>query len=306
MLAGAFGCERARRVPRVEPVLHAWERPYRGLPGLELHVFETGRLSLPRGFLFQGGSWFERSDLPVPAYVIRHPDGRLIVFDTGFSAAVNADPNTYLGFFPSIVGGFSMADGQDLPSQMRGSGIDPSAVSHVVLSHLHFDHAGTVEGFPGAAVLLSSQEHANAERRSRDTSLFNRADFDGVSDWANISFDNNRPYATFSSHLDVLGDGSLVAVPLPGHTAGSIGLLVRLVDGPVLLAGDAAPLEESWRYAAMPFWAEDRDLWWDTIWRVKRFLQLVPEAELLGGHDQRAVAFGERHTIVPHIFESPS
>jgi len=43
----------------------------------------------------------------------------------------------------------------------------------------------------------------------------------------------------FAGAVDLFGDGSLVILPTPGHTDGSISLLVRADDGaPVLLAGD--------------------------------------------------------------------
>ena len=296
------GCERARRVPRIEPVLQEWPRPYSGVPGLEIHVFNTGSLSLPRGFLFQGGSWFERMDLPVPTFVIRHPDGRAVVFDTGFSEEINRDPNRYIGFFASIVGRFAMAEGQGLAAQMRRAGIDPASVTHVVVSHLHFDHAGAIEGFPTAEVVLSYSEHSRARQASGAFSFFNPDDFDSVTRWREIDFDGAPPYATFAAHVDLLGDDSIHLVPLPGHTLGSVGVIVRLPEAPVLLAGDAAPVEESWRYAALPFTAEDEDLWWETIWRIKKFLQLVPGALVLGGHDERAIALEGRKALVSHPY----
>jgi len=294
------GCERARRVPRIEPVLQGWERPYRGVPGLEIHVFDTGAMSLPRGFLFQGGSWLERTELPTPAYVVRHPGGNAVVYDTGFSERIHHDPNRYIGFFASVIGRFAMAEGQGLAAQMREAGIDPGSVSHVVVSHLHFDHAGGIEDFPGAEVVVSYTEHARARHKDGRFSFFHPSDFDSVTRWRDVDFDSSPPYATFAGHLDLLGDDSVHLVPLPGHTIGSLGMIVRLVDAPVLLAGDAAPVEESWRFAAMPFVAEDRDLWWETIWRIKKFQQLVPGASVLGGHDARAIAVRERVTVVSH------
>lgn len=303
-LVTTTSCERARRVPRIEPTLHGWERPYRGVPGLELHVFDTGRFALPRGLVVQGGNFLEREDLPVPAFVIRHPDGRIVVFDTGFSARVNEDPNAYLGFMASIVGGFAMASGQDLVTQLRGFGIEATSVTHVVLSHLHFDHAGTVARFSSADLVVDAEELARARRSTSDLSFYNEVDFSTMEKWRVLEFDSEDPFATFTGHVDLLGDGSVEVVPLPGHTRGSIGLIVRLADGPVLLAGDAAPVEENWRYAAMPSWVEDRDAWWETIWRIKRFIQLVPDAAVFGGHDERALSIEGHRTIVAHPFRA--
>jgi len=303
-LAVLGGCERARRVPRVEPILHGWERPYRGVPGLEIHVFDTGSMSLPRGFLFQGGSWAERVELPTLAFAIRHPSGRTIVFDTGFSERINRDPNDYIGFFASVVGRFAMAAEQGLASQMREVGFDLGGVSHIVISHLHFDHAGGIEEFPDAEVIVSYPERSRARHADGTLSFFNPKDFDSVNRWREIDFDGGVPYATFASHVDLLGDDSIHLVALPGHTIGSVGVIVRLEDGPVLLAGDAAAVEESWRFAAMPFVAEDRDLWWETIWRIKKFQQLVPGALVLGGHDSRGLALEGRETVVSHRYRA--
>jgi glyoxylase-like metal-dependent hydrolase (beta-lactamase superfamily II) len=45
--------------------------------------------------------------------------------------------------------------------------------------------------------------------------------------------------APFPAGRDVFGDGSLMLLPTPGHTAGSMSLLVRRGDGPpLLLVGD--------------------------------------------------------------------
>jgi N-acyl homoserine lactone hydrolase len=294
------GCERARRVPRIDAELVGWPRPYRGVAGLEVHVFSTGSMSLPRGLLFYGGSWIERETIDVPAYVLRHPNGNLVVFDSGYASAVRDDPNEYLGFFVSLIGSFAMGRDRELPAQMEAAGMDPAAVTHVVLSHLHFDHAGSIERFPGAEVVVSRLEREAALAATGPLSPFRAEDFDEVIRWRALELEGEAPYATFAAHADLLGDGSLEIVPLPGHTLGSIGLIARLVDGPVLFAGDAAAVEESWRFAAFPARSEDRDAWWNSIWRIKKFLQLVPDAVVAGGHGLQLERVQGRSTIVVH------
>ena len=55
-----------------------------------------------------------------------------------------------------------------------------------------------------------------------------------------------RPFANFDRSHDVFGDGSVVLVPLPGHTPGSLGTFVRLSDSQRLLhVGDIFSLAES-------------------------------------------------------------
>jgi glyoxylase-like metal-dependent hydrolase (beta-lactamase superfamily II) len=59
--------------------------------------------------------------------------------------------------------------------------------------------------------------------------------------------------APFSESLDVIGDGSLMLLPTPGHTAGSMSLLVRRTSSPpLLLAGDLTYGAEILRHGRLP------------------------------------------------------
>src|SRR5213082_673199 len=59
--------------------------------------------------------------------------------------------------------------------------------------------------------------------------------------WHQVSLEptSDPALAPFTEALDVMGDGSLLLLPTPGHTAGSVSLLIRRTGRPpVLLAGD--------------------------------------------------------------------
>jgi len=59
--------------------------------------------------------------------------------------------------------------------------------------------------------------------------------------WHQVSLEPTRDPALkpFIESLDVIGDGSLVLLPTPGHTAGSVSLLIRCTGRPsLLLVGD--------------------------------------------------------------------
>jgi glyoxylase-like metal-dependent hydrolase (beta-lactamase superfamily II) len=54
------------------------------------------------------------------------------------------------------------------------------------------------------------------------------------------------PMTTISNQTDVMGDGRIVLVPLPGHTPGTIGALIELDrSGRFLLASDALSIREN-------------------------------------------------------------
>ena len=288
-LSGLAACDGPRSVPRIEPVLENWPSPYRGMIGVEVHAFNTGNLSIPEASLHRAGNLTERRTIDVPAFVITHPREGLTVFDTGLNPKAGDPSSGYLGGLQRGLSQPSTAAGQDLPSQMRAIGFDPADVKRVILSHMHFDHTGTVESFPNAKVIVARSEREGLSEVPlyRDYSV--PADFDDVRDWEEVDFDTAGPVGTFSRHRDLFGDSSALLIDLSGHTEGSLGLLVRTVSGPILLVGDAAFVEESWRFASPPLIAADSDAWWNTVWRVKKFAQLEPSLTVIPGHDLSGV-----------------
>src|SRR2546421_5302302 len=53
---------------------------------------------------------------------------------------------------------FQMDASQAVPEQIRARGVDPASVRHVVITHLHYDHASGISQFPGATLVLSKRE----------------------------------------------------------------------------------------------------------------------------------------------------
>jgi glyoxylase-like metal-dependent hydrolase (beta-lactamase superfamily II) len=111
-----------------------------------------------------------------------------------------------------------------LQGRLRRAGIDPAKVTKVVLSHLHWDHAANADLFAAADVLVHTRELEAAERAAGR-------------DWAipeyTIRALRRLRLLPVSAEIELAPD--LRIVELPGHTPGSIGLLV----GDKLLAGDA-------------------------------------------------------------------
>ncbi len=267
---------------------------------MRLHVFDTGTMDVPEALLFRGGNWLERRSLHALAFVVEHPRAGLVVFDTGFSQAIADDPEGYLGGFMARLAQIDPAEAGTLDHQMAAAGLEPGKVGHVVLSHMHFDHTGAIEEFGAATVVVAAAERAQAEAEHRPLDYFIETDWDNVKNWVEIDYFDKAPYATFIAHHDLLGDGSIVLVDVRGHTAGSQAMVVMLAGGPVLLTGDAAWTEESWRHAARPLMATDLKLWWEQIWRLKKFVQLVPAVHVIAGHDLGRLADGSRDDIELH------
>jgi glyoxylase-like metal-dependent hydrolase (beta-lactamase superfamily II) len=120
-------------------------------------------------------------------------------------------------------------------------GVDPADVDHVVLSHLHYDHTGTVARFPRARRVVQHAEAAYwsgpvAKRIARERWLVSEDDLHeilGARDRLDIA-DGDRELAPgLSVHL------------VGGHTAGMQLVRVWTARGWVVLASDAAHFYEN-------------------------------------------------------------
>jgi N-acyl homoserine lactone hydrolase len=182
---------------------------------------------------------------PVNVYVIEHASG-LVLFDTGQDRASVTDP----AYFPGCLAGhvydrlarFDIGEQDTLTAQLATLGYSPADVSTAIVSHLHQDHIGGLAELTGSDLLVSAAEWAELakpapELRGFLTSHIQLPDLA----WHRISPEPTRDpaLAPFTESLDVMGDGSLTLLPTPGHTAGSMSLLVRRAGRPpLLLAGD--------------------------------------------------------------------
>lgn len=155
-------------------------------------------------------------------WVIRNAT-RTLVVDTGFGAEAAARRGRSLLIDPA--------------EALRRLGIPPETVQDVVLTHLHYDHAGRIDAFPAARFHLQDAEMAYATGRCMCHPAL-RHPYEGP-DIAAMVLRLFEGRAVFHKGDSTLGDGiSLHA--LPGHTPGLQAVRVPTLRGPVVLASDAA------------------------------------------------------------------
>jgi glyoxylase-like metal-dependent hydrolase (beta-lactamase superfamily II) len=149
--------------------------------------------------------------------------GRELVVDTGFSAAVAARRGREHLRCPT--------------EGLRLLGVEAAAVKDVVITHLHYDHVGNFELFPGAMLHLQDLEMRYATGRYMDHECF-RGAFD-VEDVVGMV---RRVYEGRVRFHD--GDAELmpgVSLHLVGgHTMGLQVVRVATRRGAVVLASDAS------------------------------------------------------------------
>ncbi|MEN9619958.1 MAG: hypothetical protein RL499_151, partial [Actinomycetota bacterium] len=147
------------------------------------------------------------------------------------------DPDYYprgvLGWVYRRQAQFRVPAEQTLADQLSALGFDPSDITHVVLSHLHQDHAGNLAPFTEVPVFVAPAELALLSEKTPELhGVLARSVPPAGVDLVAVPFGDDERF-------DLFGDGSLVMLPTPGHTPGSMSLMISPTDAaPLLLVGD--------------------------------------------------------------------
>ena len=223
-----------------------------------LSRFSTGTVDIHPQHAYRGRSpmywwiltsreWLTRR--PINVYVIEHSDG-VVLFDTGQDRASVTDPC----YFPAGAAGvvyrrlarFDIAGEETLTAGLERLGYQTADVTTAVISHFHQDHIGGIGEIAHAELLVSPVEWRSLHRPAAEARglLRQHIELPGLR-WSPVQFQGLGPrpdaatFRPFTVGHDVFDDGSLMILPTPGHTRGSMSMLVRRSDGPpVLLVGD--------------------------------------------------------------------
>ncbi|MDA0231509.1 MAG: N-acyl homoserine lactonase family protein [Proteobacteria bacterium] len=271
-------------------------------PIAAVHVISTGSAEqhkehrygskLPRiWWALASRSWVE---VPINVYVIEHRDG-LVLFDAGLDPAIASDPNYVtqaIGrFFLRKVFRIHIGPDDALSKKLEGLGHAPADVRRVVVSHLHFDHIGCIKEVFQAELLVSREEWKRLSRPhpERDWILREHVELPGAN-WQPIDFvpTEDALIAPFGACYDVMGDGSMVLLPTPGHTPGSLSMLVRS-DGfpPLLLVGDLTYEVDLLMRDQVPGVGDKTQLR-SSFAKVRALKKQLPDLVILASHDPAA------------------
>lgn len=250
--------------------------------------------------------WVETSraaGFTASALVVRHPAGDLLI-DGGNSTNFNAEIAVYGAkdrrWFQLLPG--NLKPRRPLSTRLREAGVDPAGLRWLLPTHAHLDHLGGFLDLPATPVLLAPAEIETIERgRKTPTFEVTPAHAESVAPRAvPIDFAGGR-YEIFDRHADLFGDGSVVVVPLSGHTPGSVGVFVNLPDGRrIFHVGDAVNNRRqisnlrgrSPGLRRTDSSGADAD---HVVGELHELSRLAPEIEIVPAHERRAWkdAFGQ-------------
>jgi len=189
---------------------------------MRVELLNVGWMTAPAGLWRQGDPEPERPlRLPVPSYLIETDSERILV-DTGLHPDAVADPNGHYGEKSSI-GFFALEQDESVAGQ-----VDLGSLTKVVLTHLHFDHAGGLSLIPDSVpvVVQRAEWEAGQDRTGIERNFFLPRDYAKAP----------KNLILVEGDHDLLGDGSVLLLNTPGHTVGHQS--VRLGD--LVIGGDVS------------------------------------------------------------------
>jgi glyoxylase-like metal-dependent hydrolase (beta-lactamase superfamily II) len=205
--------------------------------------------------------------------LVETDDGLLLV-DTGIGTFDYTSPSLRMRLFLSLVG--SPRDLEETAAhQIVRLGFAREDIRHIVLTHLHLDHAGGLRDFPDADVHVYRREleAANNPKKPMDAGYDN-------AQWAHgprwqLHDEPTDSWFGFDAIPILPGiEPKVLLLPLPGHTRGHCGVAIESESGWLLHCGDAA---SPYHRAADPHQHDPSDQWMN-------FLpdRIVPS--VIGGH----------------------
>jgi len=208
--------------------------------------------------------------LPMAAYLVDTSDG-LVLLDTGFAARNVRDAALRQRYFgasdypPPVV-----LPHHELGPQFEAIGVHPSDIAHVVISHLHADHAGNLRDFVHARVSVQRAEYEHAFGNNAGPAYF-RTDYE-LPELQWHQMDGDWQVAP-----------GLRAILTPGHTPGHQSFVVDLpTEGRFVLTADAGDLLENFEHEILPGGTVDDD---DALASLRRLNDEARGARLVIGHD---------------------
>lgn len=268
---------------------------------VRLELLAGGYCTHPEAMVLRGAP-LKSCRFPALFAHIEHPTHGSFLYDTGYAAPFFDQTRRLPGSLYAKITPVTLDPSERAAAQLARRGIAPEQVQGVILSHFHGDHIAGLRDFPRANFYFLPSAYAAVRDRSGLRALLRGflpgllpPDFELRARPVHQTVALPSAFRPFERGFDLLGDGSLIGVELPGHAAGQLGLLARSEGAVQFLCADAAwstqAIEElrfpnPLTYAIM----DDRRAYGRTLRALHTLSERQPEIRLIPSHCPRVWA----------------
>jgi len=259
------------------------------IEGVSLSMIRGAEMTAREGFSVRGGSLTKKLVTSIASFVVEHPRGLLLI-----DAGAGRDVEQHLETTPMLMRALAeLTLKTPTIDALESRGLSSKDVEGLVLTHSHWDHVSGLEELRGVPVWTTPEELAFARSDDVGGALFRRLEATAPLELRELSFDSG-PYGPFESSHDFFEDGSVVIVPMAGHTPGSVGVFVTDARAErALIIGDTSWTKEGVDWPAEKPWLARRMVDHDPA-RVRTQLVLLhqlqnanPRLLIIPAHDER-------------------
>lgn len=250
-----------------------------------LSIIKTGQATSVEGLIFSGGEYTKKVIVNHSAFLIKNGD-KTILFDTGLGSQIDQQFKADMPWWGKIFFDYELL--QTAKEQLDKANIK---VDQIFLSHVHWDHASGLVDFPDTPVAIPDQELKERDALAVAAVLPSQLKIE-ESRWKSFQLED-KPYLGFEQSYDVFGDESVMIVPLPGHTFGSVGMFIKTNTHHFFLLGDLVwdtkaitGLHEK-MFVASKVVDRNPPQVFEQIKKVHEFMQKNPNVLIVPAHEEK-------------------
>ena len=276
---------------------------------MKIHIFNCGYIKTSKIMIETGGAMSDlrravltpdsqRIELPVHAFLIEHEKGMFLV-DTGLCRDISpagvydkrASEKVISKHLAAVYHPY-VPDGMAIHEQLAAMGISTDELDAVIITNFDIDHVAGLRHVSDAKRIIVPEDEAYWSVRTKYTIRQNRELWEPY----NIErlFYRGYPAGPVNRAIDILGDGSLMMVGIPGYTDGQAGVMVSAKGKYAFLASDAAFSPDNWKSMKAPGLGANKRLQLKTLKWLSKTADDPACSGVLCTHD---------HTLDPKVIE---
>jgi glyoxylase-like metal-dependent hydrolase (beta-lactamase superfamily II) len=263
---------------------------------IKVHAIQTGKVKIKKfeaigatnqisrmWQLLHTDNWTDW--LPIYCWLVEHPEGPFLI-DAGEIARVHEYGYLPDNIFFNGAAKYEVKREDEVDVQLAKLGYKVEQVKGIYLTHFHSDHVDGVYRFPKAKTFAAKEAY--------DFTLSSKGARFGylkknLPEWFQpevFEFTNGRE-DVFTSSKKLSADGSIVAVPMPGHSIGHTAYIVKSENCRYIFSGDTTFNSQTLNAGIPTVILNNADAR-ESVRKLREYA-LSPDVVVLCSHDPQAI-----------------